>query len=74
MFLYANTNQTRRFANGVDVAVEFATLGEYRVVTPIIPVGPTVDLWAADIEWTEPTAYRNNSIRAKRSAALEVCS
>lgn len=42
-----------RFVKSLDLVVDFATLGEYRVVTdaPRKKVRSR-DVWAADLEWT----------------------
>lgn len=50
-----------RFAKSLDIVIDFATLGEYRLVTdnPRRPVR-TPDLWARDLEWT--TAGRRREV------------
>ncbi len=44
---------------GLDLVVDFATLGEYRVVTEVErrPVKDG-DVWAEDIEWSAPPRRR----------------
>lgn len=48
-----------RFIKSLDLAIDFATLGEYRVVTdiPRRPVRQS-DIWARDIEWTQRSRTR----------------
>ncbi len=52
-------NPENRFVKSLDIAIDFATLGEYRLVTdlPRRPVR-SADLWARDIEWTQPARTR----------------
>lgn len=44
---------------GLDLVIDFATLGEYRVVTDEVrrPVDER-DIWASDIDWSAPAAGR----------------
>ena len=72
MFSNDNTQERFRFAKFADVAVEFATLGEYRVVAippdsiectsadrmSADPAYP--DLWAGDVDWM-PTPRRREA-------------
>ncbi len=48
------TSPENRFVKSLDLVIDFATLGEYRVVTDI-PRRPVAmrDIWARDIEWTQ---------------------
>jgi hypothetical protein len=57
-----NASPNNRLIKGFDLVVDFATLGEYRVITdaPRREVASR-DLWATDIEWSAPV--RNESIR-----------
>lgn len=50
------------FVKSLDLVIDFATLGEYRVVTdaPRRPVAER-DLWAKDIDWSQPA--RSNEIK-----------
>ncbi|MFT4048364.1 MAG: hypothetical protein QM648_00840 [Solirubrobacterales bacterium] len=43
-----------RLIKGLDLVIDFATLGEYRVVTdaPRRPVAQQ-DIWARDIDWSQ---------------------
>ena len=42
----------RAFATSVDAVVDFATLGEYRVITESAPRKVEAeDIWATDVEW-----------------------
>lgn len=47
------------FVKSLDLAIDFATLGEYRLVTdaPRRPVARQ-DFWAKDIEWRQPARTR----------------
>jgi len=48
-----------RFVKSLDLAIDFATLGEYRVVTDV--PRRTVkarDVWATDIEWSSRPRQR----------------
>jgi hypothetical protein len=49
-----------RFIKSLDLVIDFATLGEYRVVTdaPRRPVR-SQDLWAKDIDWSQGTRTRH---------------
>jgi hypothetical protein len=53
-----------RFVKSLDLVVDFATLGEYRVVTdaPIRTVADR-DVWATDIEWSQPVRSTGNRQR-----------
>lgn len=48
-----------RFVKSLDLVIDFATLGEYRVVTDI-PRRPVAkrDIWARDIEWSQASRSR----------------
>jgi hypothetical protein len=48
-----------RFVKSLDLVIDFATLGEYRVVTdaPRRKVRSR-DIWATDIEWSQRTRQR----------------
>ncbi len=48
-----------RFVKSLDLVIDFATLGEYRVVTdlPRRPVDQR-DIWARDIEWSQGVRSR----------------
>lgn len=48
------TSPDNRFVKSLDLVIDFATLGEYRVVTdlPRRPVDAR-DVWARDIEWQQ---------------------
>jgi hypothetical protein len=48
-----------RFVKSLDLVIDFATLGEYRVVTdaPRRKVRAR-DIWATDIEWSQRTRQR----------------
>jgi hypothetical protein len=48
-----NISPDNRFAKSLDIVIDFATLGEYRLVTetPRRPVR-NKDLWARDLDWT----------------------
>ncbi|MBI4898847.1 MAG: hypothetical protein HY827_10840 [Actinobacteria bacterium] len=53
----------RAIAAGIDIAIDFATLGEYRVVldapvTRFAEDAGTESLWATGIEWTTPDRSR----------------
>lgn len=53
----------RAIAAGIDIAIDFATLGEYRVVfdaaaTQFAEDAGTDGLWATGIEWTTPDRSR----------------
>jgi hypothetical protein len=65
---------TNAFYNGLDLVVDFATLGEYRVVTgaPVREV-EEADLWATDVDWKQPeraTAQRGCSLPRARDRKL----
>ena len=50
----------RAFATSVDVVVDFATLGEYRVITESGPRKVSAgDIWAADVDWSAPDRSRS---------------
>jgi hypothetical protein len=52
----------RAFASSVDVVVDFATLGEYRVITESAPRRvDAVDIWATDVEWSPAERTRTSS-------------
>ena len=53
---------TTPLLKGLDLVVDFATLGEYRVVTEVErrPVKDG-DVWADDIEWSAPARSRSGS-------------
>lgn len=61
----AKTNN--RALKGLDLVIDFATLGEYRVVTdrPRRAVAEA-DLWATDIDWTQPERRREMPCRLPR--------
>jgi hypothetical protein len=48
-----------RFVKSLDLVIDFATLGEYRVVTdaPLRTVAER-DVWATDIEWSSKARTR----------------
>lgn len=54
-----NVKVNNKIVRGVDFVIDFATLGEYRVVTdnPRRPVDER-NLWARDVEWTSPRRTR----------------
>jgi hypothetical protein len=54
------TSPNNRFVKSLDLVIDFATLGEYRVVTdaPVRTVRDR-DVWATDIEWTQRTRHRD---------------
>lgn len=53
----AQATNANPFLIGVDRIVDFATLGEYRVVTGSAPKAVAEgDIWATDIEWDSPVA------------------
>lgn len=69
MFFTSNITAStgRAIAAGLDLAIDFATLGEYRVITdevsaadPAQPAAPRAirrdDLWATEIEWSTAPA------------------
>jgi hypothetical protein len=52
----------RAFATSVDVVIDFATLGEYRVVTESAPRNvEAADIWATDVEWSAAERTRTGS-------------
>lgn len=62
-----NTRAGRAIAAGLDIAIDFATLGEYRVVTDTAPAADSHtpaspqavqdgELWANGIEWSASPA------------------
>ena len=52
----------RAFANSVDLVVDFATLGEYRVITESAPRKVEAqDIWATDVEWSPADRTRTSS-------------
>lgn len=57
-----------RFVKSLDLVIDFATLGEYRVVTdaPRRPVR-SEDLWARGIEWSAPPRTREIECRLPRA-------
>lgn len=63
MFFNTDNRGARTVASGIDIAIEFATLGEYRVVTDMTvrpPAGELEfdDLWATGIEWSSAERER----------------
>ncbi len=52
-------NPQNPLVKSLDLAIDFATLGEYRLVTdtPRRPVR-RADIWARDIEWSQPLRTR----------------
>ena len=79
-FLRSNTSQNKtepklRLAQVADVAVEFATLGEYRVVVDAAACSEpgvrreqgTEHLWADDVNWTSTPRRREVSCRLPRA-------
>lgn len=63
-----NADPDNRLIKQLDLVIDFATLGEYRIVTdlPRRPV-PVRDLWARDIEWSQPTRGRETVCRLPRA-------
>lgn len=53
------TSPENRFVKSLDLVIDFATLGEYRVVTdaPRRSVA-AADVWAKDIEWSQTPRTR----------------
>jgi hypothetical protein len=68
MFLNTTSKTSRLIAGGFDRAIDFATLGEYRVVVdePAAAVDAD-DLWFADVEWSAPVRSREASCVLPRS-------
>lgn len=63
MFFHSNKRAARALAVGIDIAIDFATLGEYRVIDDAIVIPPAEDagpsqLWATGIEWSTPERTR----------------
>jgi hypothetical protein len=63
MFFTTDNRAGRTVAAGIDIAIDFATLGEYRVVTDAAFSTPVEDakaddLWATGIEWSAPDRTR----------------
>lgn len=69
MFFKYKTQSKLRLAQAADVAVEFATLGEYRVVTAVAEVQESVaeDLWAGDVSWSATPRRREAPCRLPRA-------
>jgi uncharacterized protein with GYD domain len=67
MFLSTDNKRSRAIAAGIDLAVDFATLGEYRVVVEQSAPRTDADLWAADVEWTAPTRDRSTTCSLPRA-------
>ena len=61
-------NPENRIFKGLDLVVDFATLGEYRVVTdsPRRSVAKQ-DIWADEIEWTTGPRRRETSCSLPRA-------
>jgi len=59
MFLTDKNKTVRAIAGGVDFAVDFATLGEYRVLVDAAAPAARDDLWARDLEWAAPERSRD---------------
>lgn len=62
MFFNTET-KAGRVAAGIDIVIDFATLGEYRIVTganvrPPAEDAKADDLWATGIEWSAPDRTR----------------
>lgn len=63
MFFSTDNIAGRAIAAGIDIAIDFATLGEYRVVTDANVSTLAGDAasghdWAAGIEWSAPERTR----------------
>lgn len=63
MFFATDNRAGRAFAAGIDIAIDFATLGEFRVVTDanvdsLADDADPVRDWAAGIEWSAPERTR----------------
>ncbi|MFY9265289.1 MAG: hypothetical protein WAO61_07680 [Solirubrobacterales bacterium] len=63
MFFTTDNRAARTFAAGLDIAIDFATLGEYRVITGAsnptsTQAGRSSDDWATGIEWSAPERTR----------------
>ena len=62
MFLSPKKRTGRAIAAGLDIAIDFATLGEYRVITDAAPAADSHapassdELWATEIEWSTAPA------------------
>lgn len=54
-----NASPENRFVKSLDLVIDFATLGEYRVVTdtPRRSVAEQ-DIWAKDIDWSQAPRTR----------------
>lgn len=63
-----NTSPNNRLVKGLDLVIDFATIGEYRIVTdnPRRPVAES-DLWARDLDWTAPARSRTTECRLPRA-------
>jgi hypothetical protein len=61
-------NPENRFVKSLDLVIDFATLGEYRVVTdaPARTVAAE-DIWAEDIEWTTGPRRRETACSLPRA-------
>jgi hypothetical protein len=57
-----------RFVKGLDLAIDFATLGEYRVVTraPRRKIRAR-DVWATGIEWSQRPRQREVECKLPRA-------
>jgi hypothetical protein len=62
------TSPNNRFVKSLDLVVDFATLGEYRVVTdaPVRTVKDR-DVWATDIEWSQAVRQRDSKCSLPRA-------
>jgi hypothetical protein len=60
------TSPNNRFVKSLDLVIDFATLGEYRVVTDApVRIVDERDVWATDIEWSQ--AARTSESRQRDS-------
>jgi hypothetical protein len=66
------TSPNNRFVKSLDLVIDFATLGEYRVVTdaPVRTVRDR-DVWATDIEWTQRSRQRDTPTSCSLPRARE---
>ncbi|MGH2906894.1 MAG: hypothetical protein ACRDKI_09040 [Solirubrobacterales bacterium] len=59
---------TKTFYESLDMIIDFATLGEYRVITQSVPRTVAADdVWATDIEWSTPSERSRDECRLPRA-------
>lgn len=68
MFFLPENKTAHAIAAGIDLAVDFATLGEYRLVTDRAAPRPKPrSLWADDVEWSASPRTREATCSLPRA-------